>query len=593
MLSLVRTDLTPLEQIIHENRLRTVFQPVVTLNDAGIVGYEGLSRGPANTAYESPMVLFESAAQQGLGPALDRNCRRLATARFAERGLSGKLFLNVLASSLADVDTPRFAVTSFLDRLSLRPDQIVIEITESQPITNFAEIKKSLATLRSIGFQIAIDDLGEAYASLKLWLELRPDYVKIDKCFVQGLHLDSFKQQFVRAIQQISESTHSVVIAEGVETEAELMAIRDLGIDCAQGYFLGRPVENPSPSASEASISVLSSKRIAVLSAAPQVVAYGSRVGKLVTPLEPASPVTSNLDIMARFTMEPNLAAIPVVVDRIPVGLIRRSRFVQEFARPYRHELYDKRPCSLFMDNDPMIVDASLTIQEVSERLSEADRRPLASGFIITEEGRYLGVGSGQSLVRELTEMQVNTARYANPLTLLPGNVPIDEHVERLLAARTPFVAAYCDIDHFKPFNDFYGYRKGDEMIKAFAQSLSESVDKTVDFVGHVGGDDFILHLQSIDWEARLDSIVAGFAGICKSLVAPVDWERGCYLGDARTGEKQSLPLPSISVGAVPIDVGTFQFAHEVASALSIAKREAKKTSGNSLFVERRRRRAD
>lgn len=151
---------------------------------------------------------------------------------------------------------------------------------------------------------------------------------------------------------------------------------------------------------------------------------------------------------MRRFNADPNLFAIPVV-DGVPVGMVRRSRFVHEFTRPFRHELYDKLPCALFMDNDPLIVEASTAIPALSELLTDSDHRHLASGFIITEQQRYLGVGSGQALVRELTGMQINTARYANPLTMLPGNVPIDEHVERLLGAKIAFNAAYIDIDHF------------------------------------------------------------------------------------------------------------------------------------------------
>jgi diguanylate cyclase (GGDEF)-like protein len=593
MLSLVKSNVLELEQLIHERNLRTFFQPVVSLSDAAILGFEGLTRGQAEAGFESPLALFGAATEAGLESTLDRNCRRAATVRFAERKLEGKLFLNVLASSLADVDTPRFAVTSFLDRLALRPDQIVIEITESQPITNFAGIKKSLTTLRSLGFQIAIDDLGEAYASLKLWLELRPDYVKIDKVFVKGLQTDGFKQQFVRAIQQIGESTASLVIAEGVETEAELTAIRDLGIPYAQGYFLGRPTEHPNTEPSATVAAILSSSRIAVLNQVPAPQAYANNIGKLVLALEPTSPITNNEVIMARFTMDPNLASIPVVVDGVPVGMIRRARFIQEFARPFRHELYDKRPCSLFMDTDPMIVEASLSVRAVSELLTEADRRPLASGFIITEQKRYLGIGTGQALLRELTELQVNTARYANPLTLLPGNVPIDEHVERLLGARTPFIAAYCDIDFFKPFNDLYGYRKGDEMISGLAQALVGNVDHAYDFVGHVGGDDFILHLQSADWEDRLRRIHTQFEVVCQKLLREDDLTRGRYLAEARDGHQSELPTPTISIGAVQVNVGMFRSAQDVAAALTVAKREAKKLPGNSLFIERRRQQLD
>ncbi len=593
MLTLVRPDVYKLEQAILERNLRTLFQPVVSLSTKSIIGYEGLTRGEVGTLLESPLALFEAAELNQLSGQLDRNCQRRAISLFSKRRLGGKLFLNVLASSIVDGDPTVNAITTFFERMNLKPDQVVLEITESQPIVNFARIKLHLETLRSIGFQIAIDDLGEAYASLKLWLELRPDYVKIDKAFISRLHEDSYKLQFVRAIQQIGEFTNTMVIAEGVETEAELLAIRDLGIEYAQGYFLGRPAEIPAEAILPDASAVMSSRRIAVLNSAPASPIFSSRIGKLASPLAPASVITTNEELMRRFSADPNLFAIPVVVDGIPVGMVRRSRFVQEFARPFRHELYDKRPCALFMDNDPLIVEASTTVPALSELLTDSDRRHLASGFIITEQQRYLGVGSGQALVRELTEMQINTARYANPLTLLPGNVPIDEHVERLLGARISFVAAYVDIDHFKPFNDLYGYRQGDEMIRGLAAALADAADPTIDFVGHVGGDDFIVHLQSGDWEARLRRVILAFEHICRSLLNADDLIRGTYIADNRSGEKQALPTPTISIGAVRVAYGLYGSAYDVANALTDAKREAKKISGCSLFIERRQRAPD
>ena len=206
MLTLVRPDVFKLEQAILEHNLRTLFQPVVSLKTSAVIGFEGLTRGQEGTPFESPVALLNAAEQNQLSSQLDRNCQRRATSLFSERNLPGKLFLKVLASSIVEGEVTGIAVTTFLEQLNLKPEQIVLEITESQPITNFARIKQHLDTLRSLGFQIAIDDLGEAYASLKLWLELRPDYVKIDKALVSSMHQDSYKLQFVRALP--IESTH-------------------------------------------------------------------------------------------------------------------------------------------------------------------------------------------------------------------------------------------------------------------------------------------------------------------------------------------------------------------------------------------------
>src|SRR5690606_29313798 len=141
----------------------------------------------------------------------------------------------------------------------------------------------------------------------------------------------------------------------------------------------------------------------------------------------------------------------------------------------------------------PLIVDHQISLQKLGHLITESRPQHLSDGFIITERGRYIGVGTGFDLIREITQMQIHAARYANPLTQLPGNVPINEHIEALVDSEATFSVCYVDLDHFKPFNDLYSYRKGDEAIQITAGLLRAHTDPGCDFVGHIGGDDFIV----------------------------------------------------------------------------------------------------
>ena len=187
-----------------------------------------------------------------------------------------------------------------------------------------------------------------------------------------------------------------------------------------------------------------------------------------------------------------------------------------------------------------------------------------------------------------ITDMQIRAARYANPLTQLPGNVPINEHIERLLDVGAGFIACYCDLDHFKPYNDTYGYRRGDEMIQQVGAILSRACDPRLDFLGHIGGDDFMLLLQSHDWQPRLREALGHFDDIRGDFLDPAHLLLGGYPGEDRRGQPVFHALPALSAGCLIVEPGLYQSHHEIAAAVGEAKKQAKKMPGSVLFVERR-----
>jgi diguanylate cyclase (GGDEF)-like protein len=441
---------------------------------------------------------------------------------------------------------------------------------------------------RGMGFQIAIDDLGEGFSSLRLWSELRPEYVKIDMHFVQGINHDPVKLQFVRSIQEIAKESGTIVIAEGIETQTELLLIRDLGIACGQGYHISRPHGNPGAGLPAEVVEALSRNGVAVY---PYKSAFGHNVVtalKLLRIVPVATPSMTNTQVYEMFIGDPQLQIIPVVDNEIPVGLITRPNLLDQFARLYSRDLYGKRPCTTFMDGAPLITDKDTSLQDLSQIIVDADRHHLSNGFIITDQGRYLGMGTGHDLMREITQMQINAARYANPLTLLPGNVPINEHIDRLLQSEVNFAACYVDLDHFKPFNDVYGYRKGDDVIQLTGRILAMHCDPNRDFIGHIGGDDFIILFQSEDWEGRCRAMLDVFATTVPEHYNSKDRERGGYVSEDRRGRKVFHALITLSLGVVRIEPGQYVSHHQIATAACEAKKQAKKIPGHSLFIERR-----
>lgn len=565
-----------------------MFQPILDMRHGNIYGYEALTRGPDGSPLESPFELFSRAHQFGLGAELEQLAVRRAIEQFGRLGLGGKLFVNFSPSALAAERIDIGAIVTLLARHRLVPKQVVIELSENGALRDSEPAWQELLVCRALGFGIAIDDLGEGFSSLRLWSELRPEYVKVDKHFVQDIQRDPLKLQMVRSIQQIAQAAGSSIIAEGIEEEAAFQTVRDLGIRHGQGYLIGRPAAQPEVNAPAELWSRLSGAPI------PVFPVQGSSVNRvtarrLVRAVEPIDPGTQNDVAYARFENDPELQVIPVVEDGIPRGIVNRLSVIDRFARPYRRELYGKRPCSIFMNASPVVVELDTSIQEISALVATGDRQALFDGFIVVENGRYAGIGTAQDLMREITELQITAARYANPLTLLPGNVPIAEHVERLVASGCPFAACYADLDNFKPFNDVFGYQRGDEVLQLVARVLAEVSDPHIDFVGHVGGDDFVVLMQSPDWEERCRRALAIFGERIAAQFGEEDHARGGFFAEDRLGRRQLFPLMTLSIGAVPAEPGTFESHAQVAAAATEAKHMAKRESGSSLFIERRR----
>ena len=573
-------------EIIEQQRLTALFQPIIDMKSGRVFGYEGLIRGPSDSPLHSPSKLLKLARQTGLFHEIEKLCCQVVVEQFVKLQLPGYLFVNFSPEVLMQEKFLGNGNLALIQEKGLAPHNVVIELTENEPIYeyNLEMLLEVAAHYQSLGFKIAIDDLGEGFSSPRMWSELRPDFVKIDRHFIQNIDKDVVKAQFVRALREIVANSGCQVIAEGIETHAELMLVRELDVHFGQGYHIARPSDAPS--------TVVSAEAVKSLRAhAPAGESGGNSphgIFKLLIKSPCVMPDTPNEVVFNMFEHDEQLHAVVVAKDGVPLGQINRYTMIDRFARPFRHELYGKKPCHKFMDAEPLIVDKNIPIQELSYLIATGDRRHLSNGFIITENALYIGTGTGHDLIREITEMQLRAARYANPLTQLPGNVPINEKIDELLDRRATFCACYCDLDHFKPFNDVYGFSQGDEMIKITGKILAECCDTELDFLGHIGGDDFIILFGSPDWEDRCQRALEKFGVAVERFFSAEDREKGGYITENRHGEKEFHALTTLSIGATRVEPGMFSSHMEIATVAAETKKMAKKIPGNSLYINSR-----
>ncbi len=571
----------PLAQIVRNDQLYCVFQPLGDLRSGGIFAHEALIRGPTGTALHRPDALLDLARREHVLTDFELLCAFTALHQWTRTDSPGRLFVNISADALVqDVSRGANLLLQTLHALSLLPRMVVFEITEHERVSDMAALRNAGDELRRAGIRLALDDFGDGRSSLRLWAEVKPAYVKIDKYFIAGIAAQPENLQMLRAIKEIAEVFSCQLVAEGIESAEDLHAVRDMDITYGQGWLLGRPAEQPRANLEPAALEVLHSRRVAVLPQLQQSIRPGILRGLQMTRAPTAAPSATNDEVAEIFMQHSELHALCLAQDSRPVALINRHDFLNRYATLYFREVYGRKPCTMLANHAPRIVEMDCDINQLIGILTSQDQRYLSDGFIVTDNGRYVGLGTGDQLVRAVTESRIEAARHANPLTFLPGNIPISLHIARLLESGCRFVACYADLNHFKPFNDHYGYWRGDEMIRLAARLITSHCDAQRDFVGHVGGDDFLVLFQSDDWQRRARHIVEAFAGEARALYDATARQAGGIHAEDRHGVQRFFPLVSLSLGLAPIPPGVFRHAEEVANLAARAKHEAKRTPG-------------
>lgn len=572
-------------KVLDERLLTPVFQPIFSFREGRILGFEALVRGPEGSALESPSELFAAAQQSGLALKMNLVCAEEILRIFARSDLEGSLFVNLSPQLIMERGFDQERASRFMSRLGLDPGRVVIELTEDYPTVDFRFVHESLMHYRALGFRVAIDDLGEGFASLRLWSELRPEFVKADKHFVAGIAADPVKHQFLRAIQHIADNSGSLVIAEGIENAQDFRVAKDIGIACGQGFFIGRPSETPNRKLTGEALLAYADARVPVAPAARLRAGSEPSAHDFVRVVEAVSPEECIHTVLERFASRPGLTAIPVIDGSGVRGVVSRTQIEMVAASTEAGRLL-QRPCIEVADEAPIRAEADMDLGALTAILVESDAQHLADGFVIVSRGRYIGMGKSQDVMRALQNSRVLAARHTNPLTMLPGQVPINEHLERLLAGQVPFSAWFVEADQMRGLNDGEGYARGDALIHAIARLLESSCVAGVDFVGHVSGSRFVVLMQSEDWKSRAERVLQQFPAIVEAQVSPEVFARGYYVARTREGVEKVRPLPRLAIGILPVLPGVFESRHEVVLAAKHAADSALEKPGSNLYVD-------
>ncbi len=554
--------------------LHTLFQPILDGATREPIGYEALTRGPSGHELSSPLALIAAAARDGMSSELERACITCALGSFRQLRLKGRLFLNVLPQTLLDWHDFADWLGEQLAGARIDPHDVVIELTEHGLSEDETVLAAAVAPLRSLGCDIAIDDLGAGSSGLKTWSAIRPDYVKVDRYFVAGVEKDAVRSEILRSVVDMGRVTGCRIIAEGVENREQFALALELGVDYLQGYLLGQPERLPK----------LDALLLGSLQASKPGV-NADCAGHLVQQIPGVDASVHVAEVVELFRKEPSWTALAVLEGERPVGMVQRDDLLIFLSRPLHPEVYNRKPVATVMNRTAVQIDARARLDQVSRLVTARTAGRPRDDFIVTRNGRYLGMGRTIDLLRHITAQQIQAAKHSNPLTGLPGNREIQTHIAQWLACQRAFVACHLDLDHFKAFNDAYGYARGDQVLLHVAQVVTHAVRPRVYFVGHIGGDDFVFLMRSQDWSLRLTAIVEELQASLINFHSPEHRRAGGLDGIDRDGASRRFPLLSASIAAVEIDGKRQVTADELADALRETKRVAKAKPGCSCML--------
>lgn len=577
-----------LDKILISGDVITVFQPIISLKDGTVIGYEALTRGPKNSHLRNPEKLFSVAQTYNRLWDLECLCRSKAIERAHYIDKSKYLFINVDPYIFKDEKYKKGFTKEFLAKYNMSPETIIFEITERTCIKDYKSFKAALDNYLEEGYKIAIDDTGAGYSGLKMLSETKPHYIKIDMELIRDIHKDSFKQHLISGLVSLSNSTNMKLIAEGIEVKEELVKLIELGVHAGQGYFLHRPVSSLSDITEDIKNIIVATYRQGHSS----FLTYSKHCIGEIARTDKAFDINTRCKKIKEYFDTTTYTGACIVRDDIPVGLVMNHSLNSILATQYGLAVFPKRPISLIMNTSPLIVDYTTPVSDVSTDSMSRQNEYIYDYIIVTKNSKYYGIVTVKNLLQFTTKLERNYAKELNPLTGLPGNAIIEDKLESILHCEHNFCILYFDLDNFKVYNDTYGFENGDKIIKLTAGIIKENLKSFFPyshFLGHIGGDDYIVIVEDCYKKCKdlCERIIAEFDMKILNFFNDQDRKHGFVEAMDRKGNRDVFDITSISIAGILGTLTSFSNTSDIAQYITKIKKEIKILRYSNYKIER------
>ena len=374
-------------EIVENELIYPVYQPIVSLRDGEVMGYEALSRISMENCLINTEEFFHMAQRMDSLWRVEALCRRKSLQNALDKKAGIKLFLNVDPDVIKDPQFKEGVTCQFLRRYKLMPEDIVFEITERNSIQDEEAFRGVIRHYQNQTFQIAIDDFGNGYAGMNRICALEPEYIKIDMEIVRGIDKDNLKKSLVESMIQFCKKNDIYLIAEGIETREEMLALIKLGVPYGQGYFLLRPQPRMREITPELRDYICNAYD-AVCSNWAETAVLGT-VGEICSRREVTVPDRPAKEIYEYFKERPAVTEITVLdPDEKVLGVLTRAGILAEFGGMYGYDLSRKKKVREFMDEKPLLVDVGDSVEKVSRKALMRPQRTLYDAVIVTKDDK-------------------------------------------------------------------------------------------------------------------------------------------------------------------------------------------------------------
>ena len=547
------------------SHVQMYFQPIVDFTQNGkIFGFEALCRmrDPAGKLLNGEEA-FKMARQLKQVHELDLACQKLALEGKARAIPAGTpVFINVLPQTIMRNDWLE-PMLEMLDAYGIERRDIVIEIVESEDVSPEL-LARHCDAIRMQGLRIALDDMGSGFNGLRTLATVRADFIKIDRAIVHEAQGSRVRTVLLEAIISMAQRLGCTVVAEGLERVEDITYCQDLGLIYAQGYYFAKPEISPHKT-----VTALPKRDESHRSHMPDEF----RISEFVSRGMAFDVNTSVAEAKKIFQQNPDSALAVVLDHQRPIGLLKRTK------------VFSRRQGTIgsYCDPLPKVVTNRMPSSSLARGLY-LERGEYEPWIMVSEDGLYIGVLQPFEVMAQLMSRKTSSGSL-HPLSQLTTGPTLRQSLDISLRNNPSTQLVYIDLDHFKAYNDRYGFIRGDAMIRLLSEIVKQEFQgRSGILIGHIGGDDFVLILDHSDpaLPDTLLNVISHFQTLAGHLYDNNDLERGFFT----TEDGQDHPVASVSIAIVNGSQGKLSNSVAAAERAAILKKVGKSTIGSIIVIE-------